>query len=585
MATLEQTLVMWLIDAHTLKLENVWDETKREYAILSHRWEDDEVSFQDMQNPAVASKMKGYAKIQKSCEHALDNGYQYVWVDTCCVNKESSTELTEAINSMYRWYKASAVCYAFLSDVHVNATNGDLVEQQIKSSIWFTRGWTLQELLAPEHVVFYDQQWVFLGTKQTLSQLLTLRTNIDMAILNGEPLSRRSIAQRMSWASERETTRAEDTAYCLMGIFDVNMPMLYGEKEKAFLRLQEEIIKRSDDHTIFAWPIQRHGQPGLLADSPEAFANCQNIRTMTSRRGRSPYSLTNRGLSIKLMATNFTTDTYLVRLDCADGLLHADDGPADKSRLGMFLRRLNEDGQYVRVKHEGRTFMQWKASTWDHKPVILRSTRPVEQIEINVRQGFTELNTNDYKDPIYGFRIATHELFERSSSGQDRFKVFALSWNPQERIMSMKPGDFGTVGSLDVSEQHRKFKEIKLGFDFECNPVCFIADQSGLIDRNSGQNPQWTKEELAQFPGIDRRTPFDTMAWSEVRRGAANALRQHPGLWALKGDRVNGLNVRIWGSTAVRMVRGEFQDRLVWDVYLDNPGDSVKPSAFRRIFK
>ena len=579
---------MRLINAHHLKLEEVRDENVKEYAILSHRWEDGEVSFLDMQSPAVASKMKGFAKIQKSCEHAINDGYNYAWVDTCCINKDSSAELSEAINSMYRWYKASAVCYAFLSDVNANAPNGDIVEQQIKSSMWFTRGWTLQELLAPRHLVFYDQQWEFLGTKQILSKLLTLWTGIDEAILNGESPSKRSIAQRMSWASERVTLRDEDIAYCLLGIFDVNMPMLYGEGEKAFLRLQEEIIKQSDDHTIFAWPIHRHGQPGLLADSPEAFKNCQYVRTLPSRKGRSPYSLTNRGLSIKLMATHFTTDTYMVRLDCADGLLPADDGPADEFRLGMFLRRLDEDDQYARVQHEGKTFMQLKASTWDHEPLkLLQSRRPVEQIEINVRQRFTELNTNNYKDRIYGFRIATHELLERSSSSKDHFKVSAPSWNAQERIMSMKPGGFGTVGFLDISQQDRTIKVIKLGFDFEYNPVCFIATTGGLSEvarpRHGldGLKGHWTKEELAQFLGIYQRSSLDTMAWSEVVWGAAFELSQHSGLWALKGDRVYGLDVRIGDLATLRIVRGEFQNSLVWDVYLDN----VKSSTIRKIFK
>ena len=579
---------MWLIDAHNLKLEEVWDENVKEYAILSHRWEDGEVSFQQIQNPAVASSLTNFAKIRKSCEHAVSDGYNYVWVDTCCINKESSAELTEAINSMYRWYKASAVCYVFLSDVDAHVLN-EIVEQQIKSSVWFTRGWTLQELLAPQHVVFYNQQWEFLGTKQTLSKLLTLRTDIDEGILSGEPLSRRSIAQRMSWASKRVTTRPEDTAYCLLGIFDVNMPMLYGEREKAFLRLQEEIIKRSDDHSIFSWPIHRNSQPGLLADSPAAFKDCQHIRTMTSRKGRSPYSLTNRGLSIKLMATQFSTDTYIVRLDCFDELLAAHDGSANEFRLGMFLRRLDEDDQYARVKQDGKTFMKLKASTWDHKaPNLLPSRRPVEQIEINVQQRITQLNTNSYKDRINGFRIATPELLERSSSGKDRYRVSAPTWNPQDRIMSMKLGGFGTVGFLDISQQDRKIKVIKLGFDFEYNPVCFIAASGGLdekfhtFDRNGTYNfgldkqiAQWTKEEQAQQPGIHQRTPFDTMAWSEMWDGFATELRQHPGLWALKGDRVKGLNVRIRDVATVRIVRGEFQDKVVWDVFLDNVKNSI----------
>lgn len=574
---------MWLINAHTLKLEEVWGESVKEYAILSHRWEDGEVSFQDMQNPAVATTKKGFAKIRKSCELAVNDGYNNVWVDTCCINKDSSAELSEAINSMYRWYKASAVCYTYLSDVSANAPDGDIVEQQIKSSVWFTRGWTLQELLAPQHVVFYDQQWEFLGTKQTLSKLLTLQTGIDEAILDGESLSRCSIAQRMSWASQRVTTRIEDTAYCLLGIFDVNMPMLYGEGEKAFLRLQEEIIKRSDDHTIFAWPIHRHGQPGLLADSPAAFVNCHQIRTMTSRQGRSPYSLTNRGLSIKLLAIQFTTDTYMVPLDCVDGLLSAGFGLAD-FRLGMFLRRLNEDDQYARVEHEGRTFMQLKASTWNYGALNpLRSARPVEQIEINVRQQFTESNTNNYKDRVNGFRIAIPGILDWSSSS---YKVSGSSWNPQERIMSLKPGDFSTVGFLDISKQNRKIKVIKLGFDFEYNPVCFIATASGLgvkyfvTDRNGKYNSAWTKEAEAQFPGIHLRSPLDTMAWSQSFNGAVFQLEHHPGLWAMKGDRINGLNVRLPDVAILKIVRGEFQDRLVWDVYLD----TVKDNTFRKIF-
>ena len=585
---------MRLVNTFSLKLEDVWDENEKDYAILSHRWEDEEVTFRDMQDLTVASTKKGFVKIRKSCEHAQNDGYKYVWVDTCCINKESSSELSEAINSMYRWYKASAVCYVFLSDVHMRTVKRD-VEQQIISSVWFTRGWTLQELIAPLNVVFYDRHWEFLGTKQTLSSLLEVKTGIDEAILNGEPLSRCSIAQRMSWASKRVTTRVEDTAYCLLGIFDVNMPLLYGEREKAFLRLQEQIIRQSDDHTIFAWSIHRDDQPGLLADSPKAFANCQYIKTLTSRKGRSPYSLTNRGLSIKLMATPFTTDTYIVRLDCADGLLPAGDGLIDEHRLGMFLRRLDEDDQYARVTHTGKTFMQLKASFWDPQPSnTLRSPRPVRLIEINVRQQLTEVGVKNYKDRIDGFRIATPELFELDKSGKDRFKVSAFGWDPQERIMSSKAGSSGTVGVLDISKQDRKVQAIKLGFDFEYNPVCFIATSSGLTEKISAldrhgalnyglerQKAQWTSDELAQFQGIHQRSPFDPMAWSEVHNGTASDLKQHSGLWALKGDRASGLDVRVGEVASLRIIRGELQDKLVWDVYLDG----VKNGMLRNMFK
>lgn len=401
---------------------------------------------------------EGFAKIQKSCDQARKDGYQYVWVDTCCINKNSSAELSEAINSMYRWYEASAICYVFLSDVHATMVNSD-VRQQIWDSVWFTRGWTLQELIAPKNgVVFYDKQWDFLGTKQTLIDLLVLKTRIDEAIFNGTPRSKCSIAQKMSWASGRLTSKPEDAAYSLLGIFDVKMPLLYGEREKkAFQRLQEQIIKQSDDHTIFAWSIHRHDQPVLLADSPEAFVDCQYTKPMTSRNGRSAYSLTNRGLSIKLMAAQFTTDTYIVRLDCVNGLLPADAGPIDGYRLGMFLRRLNEDDQYIRVKHEGRRFMQLKGSFWDPEASShLRSPRPIEQIEVNVRQQFADLDPSNYKDRINGFRIATREILKPSKSGKERHKVSTPSWNAQEGIMSMKPGTAGTVGSIDISPQNHK---------------------------------------------------------------------------------------------------------------------------------
>ena len=428
---------MWLINARTFQLEEVRDEIKETYAILSHRWDIEEVSFRDMQNLAVATKLKGFAKIRRSCELALKEKYQYVWIDTCCINKESSADLSEAINSMYRWYQASAVCYAYLSDVQADGSGQILLEQQIKDNVWFTRGWTLQELLAPPNVRFYNRYWIALGTKETLDTVLTQTTGIDDDILRGqEPLASRSIAQRMSWASERRTTRKEDRAYCLLGIFDVNIPLLYGEGgKKAFLRLQEEIIKQSDDHTIFAWPIHRSNQPGLLADEPKAFRHCQSVIAVNKRRGRAPYSMTNRGLSIKLLANPYTVDTYLVCLDCVDGSLPLGEVPVfENFRLGIFLRRLNEDDQFARVEHEGKTFLQLPASDWTSTMsgvVYLgvssprSSTWPVERVQINVRQYMNSFPTPEVDDLINGFQIATPKIFGRTKNGDDAFRISA----------------------------------------------------------------------------------------------------------------------------------------------------------------
>lgn len=586
---------MRLINIDTLKLEEIHNQDAfKQYAILSHRWEDEEVSFKDMRNLARASSKKGFAKIKKSCERARSDGYKYVWVDTCCINKESSAELSEGINSMYRWYKDSAVCYALLSDVYVKRVNdgatsdramiGNAVKtyavtweefsSQIKSSLWFTRGWTLQELIAPQYVLFFDQEWGILGTKQTLSDILTERTGVDKGSLNGESLSRRSIAQRMSWASRRITTRIEDTAYCLLGIFDVNMPLLYGEGKKAFLRLQEEIIKQSDDHSIFAWPIYRDGQPGLLADSPIAFADCDQIRTLSSRRGRPPYSMTNRGLSIKLRVTPFVENTYLARLECTDDRSPLEDESSDEPSLGIFLRRLNEDDQYARVKYNGQTFLYWNEET-----LKSLSTRPIRQIEVNVRQGFTSISDSEKcRDCINGFRIIS-DLLEQNY-GRDRFEASAFRWSSQANIMSAKPGAFGLVGILQIDQPDHNVETVALGFDFEYNPVCFISAKDRLRGVSNGADwnsnslssstveSMWTAQDYAQFPDIRQWDSRIQMAWSEVHNERASELEKHSGLWALKGDRLDGLRVQVGDLANLHIMQTGFQDKEVWTVYL-----------------
>lgn len=261
---------MWLIHAREKVLVAANWKPLPPYAILSHVWEKEkqEVTFQDMQDPEKASGMETFSKIRETCELALKENLEYIWVDTCCINKQDSTELSEAINSMYCWYEAAKLCYVLLADVHSSALNyrgGSFyrgfadtnLALEIRGSKWFKRGWTLQELIAPENVVFVNRYWKELGTKKTLATILRQETGIPEVILRKpHRLSSQSVAQRMSWASDRETTRDEDHAYCLLGLFGVNMPMLYGEgKRRAFLRLQEEIIRRTDDHSLFAWDL------------------------------------------------------------------------------------------------------------------------------------------------------------------------------------------------------------------------------------------------------------------------------------------------------------------------------------------
>jgi len=219
------------------------------YAILSHRWEAEEVTFKDMMDGTGRNKA-GYRKMQFCGERARRDGLQYFWIDTCCIDKSNSTELAKAINSMFRWYKNAAKCYAYLSDVWARKRKASdrfseyTWESAFRGSRWFTRGWTLQELLAPRSVEFFSQEGERLDDKRTLERQIHERTGIAVSALQGTPLSQFGVDERLSWAENRQTTCEEDEAYSLLGIFNVYMPLIYGEgKEHALLRLREEIDK------------------------------------------------------------------------------------------------------------------------------------------------------------------------------------------------------------------------------------------------------------------------------------------------------------------------------------------------------
>ncbi|PMD34428.1 HET-domain-containing protein [Hyaloscypha variabilis F] len=291
---------MRLLNAKTLKLHSFFGRDIPPYAILSHRWGESEVMFQDLEHERGVDVARADPKIFGCCTQALKDGWDYVWIDSCCIDKSSSAELSEAINSMFSWYQIAFVCYVYLSDVPSSADAAHC--SAFPKSAWFTRGWTLQELLAPETVIFFDQDWIEIGTKATLEDELMSITNITH-LFN---FSEACIAQKMSWAARRKTTRVEDEAYCLMGIFGVNMPILYGEGANAFLRLQQEIIKMSDDESIFAWrrdnSTTRHlALSGAFAGAPCDFAESGNIRTtLTEVEDILPYLMTNKGLQIQL---------------------------------------------------------------------------------------------------------------------------------------------------------------------------------------------------------------------------------------------------------------------------------------------
>jgi hypothetical protein len=220
------------------------------YAILSHTWgaDSDEVSYHDL-NGGFGTNKAGYAKIEFCGKQAIKDGLRYFWVDTCCINKADNTELSESINSMFRWYLNAAKCYVYLSDVSSSNPHSDQFPQEWESAFrrsrWFTRGWTLQELIAPNSVEFFSKECKRLGDKKSLEQQIYEITSVPTEALRGSPLSHFSVEERLLWAAKRQTTRKEDEAYCLLGIFNVFIPLIYGEEGYAFVRLNEEIEKWS----------------------------------------------------------------------------------------------------------------------------------------------------------------------------------------------------------------------------------------------------------------------------------------------------------------------------------------------------
>ena len=313
------------------------------YAILSHTWGDDEYLFGDRNNPD-RRESAGFNKIAGCCALAARQGYEYLWVDTCCIDRTSSAELTESINSMYRWYQESHICYVYLADFIFDEPQcGRGVK--FRESRWFRRGWTLQELLAPKHVVFYDFEWKEIGSKSVLQSLLTDICRISTRhLLNPKEAS---VAAKMSWASSRQTTRVEDVAYSLLGLFEINMPLIYGEGQNAFFRLQREIIQSSSDESIFAWTDGGLEYSGLLASSPRSFWDSSDIVPIRLKTfDRPPYSMTNQGLSIELSPIDLDPEhdgndwfSYLLQINRDSRLKESDtiDGRQFKSVFACAL--------------------------------------------------------------------------------------------------------------------------------------------------------------------------------------------------------------------------------------------------------
>jgi hypothetical protein len=475
---------MRLINCTTLQLEEFFGSNVPPYAILSHTWGDEEVSFVDLPLDQLTTIARaGYRKIAFTCTQAIRDGLNYAWVDTCCIDKRSSSELSEAINSMFAWYRDSHSCYAYLSDVP---------RVKVDDSRWFTRGWTLQELLAPEDVIFYDQEWIKLGTKSEEAEWISKITGIDVTALLGPRdsdgvetrLGPFCAAKRMSWASGRQTTREEDMAYCLLGIFDVHMPLLYGEGDQAFLRLQEEIIRKVNDDSILAWGLEPEmdhplglvsntvrsemtggitGVTDILASSPKDFVNCAKLNY--AGESTSLLTRTNIGLQIRLpLVPLFPPDDpfdpdrnygWIGLLSCSTGsslefvgILLTLNKRNDKSSGRVFRAEIYTGrsfcntvvvGSRTAVKSVLKTVTitgfddidRVRARHLGYRQIVVQESKSLQEIGYQVKNG-TGWNIAEPKGRVYGYNpIWDTETRILSIEGIDMFRdIIELCFEP-----------------------------------------------------------------------------------------------------------------------------------------------------------
>jgi hypothetical protein len=302
---------MRLIDCcgDSLRMQEFIGRPPLPFAILSHTWDTEEVNFQVFNNIATRTAAKGWTKIEQTCREAQRCGFHYVWIDSCCIDKTNNAELSESINSMFRWYSEAALCLVYLNDFDANAAASDR-DTMLRRARWFSRGWTLQEIVAARAANFYDSAWCHFGTRASLRNELTSITKIDAEVFSlpqnsdvvviRDLLDSIPVGRRMAWAATRQTTRPEDMAYCLIGLFSVSMPMLYGEGgQQAFIRLQEEIIRDNNDLSLFAW---RAGDcstyRGILALSPHEFIGLSNLKFEQDMKFNPDFAMSNKGLRI-----------------------------------------------------------------------------------------------------------------------------------------------------------------------------------------------------------------------------------------------------------------------------------------------
>ncbi|KAI1754868.1 heterokaryon incompatibility protein-domain-containing protein [Xylaria castorea] len=419
---------MRLLETKQYKLTEMNDIPRPfpQYAILSHTWisPKDEITYQDFKHRKGdiendIFKQKGWAKLKSYCNRAAKDGWEWAWMDTCCIDKTNPADTQEAITAMFRWYQNAGICYAYLEDVDtskvldcpdlVNGTfpmNSDLddvasednvadptslshmaLKAFLRKAKWFTRGWTLQELLAPPYLIFVDRAWRRIGTRENWADEIKAASRIEARYLtsfNPTDFTSCSIAIRLSWASYRETTVEEDETYSLLGLFGISLPLIYGEgRLRAFNRLQRELITVYNDDPIFAWKalplrsgqfpgtLQNGHNPGrgFLAPSIREFWDAFSIRSFGFYRNS--FSMTNRGLRINTKRWRRKDDPSkcLIRLNC---------GVESSGHIGIPLSHVDDSYERSQVEelYDMRTidYDYWEEERGSQSTVIRASS-------------------------------------------------------------------------------------------------------------------------------------------------------------------------------------------------------------------
>ena len=588
---------MRLLDTTNLQLKEFPEDQLPLYWILSHRWRAEEVEYDHIQDLGIASNRLGWAKLQSFCDLVKsqnpsnkedDADYaRYAWIDTCCINKANPTELGEAINSMFRWYGQAAFCVAYLDDVHS-------VDAPFNRSEWFDRGWTLQELIAPEKLGIYSSNWDLIGLKKDLAFPLAHITGIPTNILEGTAkLKDCSIAQRMSWAAKRKTQRPEDMAYSLLGIFGVSLPTVYGSGgEQAFRDLQEKIMTNrgdpssSNDQSIFAWENSftiENNDHGLLAHHPKAFEGCNEVLRI---HGVTMFKMEQLGVAISLKTLPYVDKIYLAVLECRPN-------KDSTKRMAILVKELPDTGLFARVKYKGIATLATAESRLTEHNCVIRPLLVTSKLVIsasNIASGF-----HIHKLELPGFKDRKPTLY--SSDGlQENASTGYIYFKPGSSLCAgigtmSTPSDTTGNFKVDVGNAWWKICWMKFAFDVDFNPMILLANRTSRFAGSLNPQYDFSKAITADVDSAERQNLFGD-AWTNrkwtVKSRTPTTLRDWlHGCTILRGNkdknvswRLESLNLRV--SLQLKPILTESEGRKIWTVEITELGCGSPQSRVRK---